>query len=63
VVETGDDLTAFEYLTSGRVDVAFVNLKIIEKKTEMGKLRKFLLHYGLLLLFALLHSHISNVFC
>ncbi|KAL0113854.1 hypothetical protein PUN28_011293 [Cardiocondyla obscurior] len=30
----GDDLTAFNYLTSGIVDVAFVNLKIIENKTE-----------------------------
>ncbi|KAM0730836.1 Transferrin [Formica fusca] len=31
-----DDLDAFNYLTSGIVDVAFVNLKIIESKTEIG---------------------------
>ncbi|XP_036151373.1 transferrin isoform X2 [Monomorium pharaonis] len=31
-----DDLSAFEYLASGVVDVAFVNLKIIENKTEPG---------------------------
>ncbi|KAH0952965.1 hypothetical protein HN011_010853 [Eciton burchellii] len=35
-VRTGNDLSAFEYLTSGRVDVAFVNLKIVESKTELG---------------------------
>lgn len=34
-----DDLDAFNYLTSGIVDVAFVNLKIIESKTEIGELR------------------------
>ncbi|XP_011641592.1 serotransferrin isoform X1 [Pogonomyrmex barbatus] len=34
--ETVDDLTAFSYLTSDIVDVAFVNLKVIENKTEAG---------------------------
>ncbi|KMQ96612.1 transferrin isoform x4 [Lasius niger] len=33
---TNDDLDAFDYLTSGTVDVAFVNLKVIESKTEAG---------------------------
>ncbi|XP_071653962.1 transferrin isoform X1 [Temnothorax longispinosus] len=32
----GDDLSAFNYLASDIVDVAFVNLKIIENKTEAG---------------------------
>ncbi|XP_011704440.1 PREDICTED: transferrin [Wasmannia auropunctata] len=32
----GDDLSTFNYLASGVVDVAFVNLKIIENKTEAG---------------------------
>ncbi|XP_011337868.1 transferrin isoform X2 [Ooceraea biroi] len=35
--QAGDDLSAFEYLTSGRVDVAFVNLKVVEKKTKVGE--------------------------
>jgi len=35
----GDDLSAFNYLVSDIVDVAFVNLKIIENKTEVGKFR------------------------
>lgn len=34
-----DDLDAFDYLTSGIVDVAFVNLKIIEKNVNVGELR------------------------
>lgn len=33
-----DDLRAFNYLTSGIVDVAFINLRIIENKTEPGEL-------------------------
>lgn len=37
----GDDLSAFNYLASGIVDVAFVNLKIIENKTEAGELSRF----------------------
>ncbi|XP_018049923.1 PREDICTED: transferrin [Atta colombica] len=32
----GDDLSTFNYLASGVVDVAFVNLKVIENKTEAG---------------------------
>ncbi|XP_011156703.1 transferrin [Solenopsis invicta] len=31
-----DDFSAFKYLASGVVDVAFVNLKVIENKTEPG---------------------------
>ncbi|XP_018340131.1 PREDICTED: transferrin isoform X2 [Trachymyrmex septentrionalis] len=31
-----DDLSTFNYLASGVVDVAFVNLKVIENKTEAG---------------------------
>lgn len=38
----GDDLSTFNYLTSGIVDVAFVNLKVIENKTEAGELRRLL---------------------
>lgn len=34
-----DDLDAFDYLTSGIVDVAFVNLKAIEKSVNVGELR------------------------
>lgn len=34
-----DDLDAFDYLTSGIVDVAFVNLKVIEKNVNVGELR------------------------
>ncbi|XP_018392136.1 PREDICTED: transferrin [Cyphomyrmex costatus] len=33
----GDDLSTFNYLASGIVDVAFVNLKVIENKTEAGE--------------------------
>lgn len=43
----GDDLSTFNYLTSGIVDVAFINLKIIENKTEAGELRRLLRLYYL----------------
>jgi len=47
----GDDLSTFNYLASGVVDVAFVNLKVIENKTEASELSRLIvlvnyLYYG-----------------
>lgn len=34
-----DDLDAFNYLISGIIDVAFVNLKVIKMNVKVGELR------------------------
>ena len=46
-----DDLSTFNYLASGVVDVAFVNLKVIENKTEAGELSRLIVSINFIMVF------------
>lgn len=58
----GDDLSTFNYLASGIVDVAFVNLKIIENKTEAGESRRLTVFSVLYSAYYLISSDVAGDF-